>query len=38
MTERVHIEKKYGPRRETTSPVEDRDGAAIRGKNNHIFS
>ena len=33
MTERVHIEKRYGPRRETTSPVEDRDGAAqIRGK------
>ena len=36
MTERVHIEKRYGPRRETTSPVEDRDGAVqIRGK---IFS
>ena len=34
MTERVHIEKRYGPRREATSPVEDsRNGAAqIRGK------
>ena len=40
MTERVHIEKRYGPRRETTSPVEDsRDGAAqIRGKISSFFT
>ena len=40
MTERVHIEKRYGPRRETTSPVEDsRDGAAqIRGKISLFFT
>jgi len=35
MTERVHIEKRYGPRRETTSPVEDRDGAVQIRDNNH---
>ena len=33
ITERVHVEKRYGPRRPVTSPDENRDIAAqIRGK------
>ena len=38
ITERVHIEKRYGPRRQSTSPIEDRDiEVQIRSKYFLIF-